>query len=208
LGDADTTKPIGPLEPEEILLWLAATPPSREIAAGEPGILSVERAAQVLDAGETDRLGRFVHIEDRMSYLAAHAGVRLMLGGLVGQPAEALRFQPSEHGKPMLVAGRAKIDFSLSHARGAVAVAAARMPIGVDIEPLREIADMDSVAEIVLAAEEREILRNAPAALRSRLFLRYWTLKEALLKAATLAVLSVPAALGSAAQWRLIASAI
>ncbi|WP_334364259.1 4'-phosphopantetheinyl transferase family protein [Bradyrhizobium sp. AZCC 1578] len=99
------------------------------------------------------------------------------------------------------------------------------MPIGVDIEPLREIADMDSVAEIVLAAEEREVLRNALAALRSRLFLRYWTLKEALLKAAALgftiapntvivdagpspAVLSVPAALGSAAQWRLIAPAI
>ncbi|KRR27571.1 hypothetical protein CQ13_04060 [Bradyrhizobium retamae] len=225
LGDADITKPVAPLEPEEILLWLAAIPPSWEIAAGEPGLLSVERVAKVLDAGETDRLGRFLHIEDRMSYLAAHAGVRLMLGGLVGQPAEALRFQPSEHGKPILVAGPMEIDFSLSHARGAVAVAVARMPIGVDIEPLREVADMDSVAEIVLAAEEREVLRNAPAALRSQLFLRYWTLKEALLKAAALgftiapntviidagpspAALSVPAALGSAAQWRLIAPAI
>ncbi|MEH2503263.1 4'-phosphopantetheinyl transferase [Bradyrhizobium sp. AZCC 1578] len=225
LGDADITRPVGPLEPEEILFWLAAIPPSQKIAAGEPGMLSVERAAKVLDADETDRMGRFLHIEDRMSYLAAHAGVRLMLGRLVGQPAEALRFQPSEHGKPMLVAGPVEIDFSLSHARGSVAVAAARMPIGVDIEPLREIADMDSVAEIVLAAEEREVLRNALAALRSRLFLRYWTLKEALLKAAALgftiapntvivdagpspAVLSVPAALGSAAQWRLIAPAI
>ena len=61
--------------------------------------------------------------------------------------------------------------------------------------------------------------------LRSRLFLRYWTLKEAVLKAAAVgftiapnavivdpgaspAVLSVPPALGSAAQWRLIAPAI
>ncbi|WP_198028008.1 4'-phosphopantetheinyl transferase family protein [Bradyrhizobium murdochi] len=225
LGDADITRPVGRLELEEIVLWLAATPPSREIAAGEPGMLSVERAAKVLDADETDRMGRFLHIEDRMSYLAAHAGVRLMLGGLVGQPAEALRFQPSEHGKPMLVAGPVEIDFSLSHARGSVAVAAARMPIGVDIEPLREIADMDSVAEIVLAAEEREVLRNAPAALRPQLFLRYWTIKEALLKAAALgftiapntvivdagpspAVLSAPAALGSAEEWLLIAPAI
>ncbi|MEH2625110.1 4'-phosphopantetheinyl transferase [Bradyrhizobium sp. AZCC 1719] len=222
---ADITRQVRQLEPEEIVLWLAAIPPSREIVAGEPGMLNVERAAKLLDAGETDRMGRFLHIEDRLSYLAAHAGARLMLGGLVGQPAEDLRFQPSEHGKPMLLADRAKIDFSLSHARGTVAVAAARMPIGVDIEPLREIADMDSVAEIVLAAEEREVLWNAPAALRSRLFLRYWTLKEALLKAAALgftiapntviidagpspAVLSVPAALGSAAQWRLIAPSI
>ncbi|WP_176721840.1 4'-phosphopantetheinyl transferase superfamily protein [Bradyrhizobium sp. LMTR 3] len=188
-------------------------------------MLSIDRAAKLLDAGETDRMGRFLHIEDRLSYLAAHAAVRLMLGGLVDQPPEALRFQPSEHGKLMLVAGPVEIDFSLSHARGTVAVAAARMPIGIDIEPLREIADMDSVAEIVLAAEEREVLRNAPAALRSRLFLRYWTLKEAVLKAAALgftiapntvtvdagpspAVLSVPAALGSAEEWRLIAPAI
>ncbi|WP_236843513.1 4'-phosphopantetheinyl transferase family protein [Bradyrhizobium icense] len=225
LGDADIARPIGQLEQGEILLWLAAVSPSRDVAAGEPGTLSIERAAKVLDAGEIDRMGRFLHVEDRMSYLAAHAGVRLMLGRLVGQRAEALRFQPSEHGKPMLVAAPVEIDFSLSHARGAVAVAAAGMPIGVDIESLREIADMDSVCEIVLAAEEREVLRNAPAALRSRLFLRYWTLKEALLKAAALgftiapntviidagpspAVLSVPAALGSAAHWRLIAPAI
>jgi 4'-phosphopantetheinyl transferase len=225
LLDADLARPVGHLEPEEIVLWLAAMPPSPQVAAGEPGMLSVERAAKLLDAGETDRMERFLHIEDRMSYLAAHAGVRLMLGGLVGQSAEALRFRPSEHGKPMLIAAPVEIDFSLSHARGTVAVAAACMPIGVDIEPLREIADMDSIGEIVLAAEERGVLRNAPAALRSRLFLRYWTLKEALLKAAALgftiapntvivdagpspAVLSVPPALGSAAQWRLIAPAI
>jgi phosphopantetheinyl transferase len=100
----------------------------------------------------------------------------------------------------------------------------AQMPVGVDIEPLREITDMDAVSEIALAPEEQKIVRNTPAALRSRLFLRYWTLKEAILKAAALgltippntvivdagpspAVLSVPVALGSAKQWRLMASA-
>ena len=222
LPDAGFAHPIEPLKPEEIVLWLARVPPSRGVSAGEPGALSVEQAAQVLDAEETDRMARFLHIEDRMSYLAAHASARLLLGRLVDHPAEALRFEPSAHGKPVLVAGPANLDFSLSHARGAVALAAACMPVGVDIEPLREVADMDSISEIVLAAEEQKILRNAPAALRSRLFLRYWTLKEALLKAATLgftvapntviidagpspAVLSVPDALGSAAQWRLIA---
>jgi 4'-phosphopantetheinyl transferase len=225
LPDAGVTSPIEPLKPAEIVLWLAAVRPSRDVAADEPGTLGVEQAAKVLDTGETDRLARFLHIEDRMSYLAAHAGARLLLGKLVGQPADALRFEPSAHGKPLLVAGPANLDFSLSHARGAVAVAAACMPVGVDIEPLRKIVDMDSISEIVLAAEEREALRAAPAALRPWLFLRYWTLKEAILKAAAVgftvppntviidagrspAVLSVPDALGPAAQWRLIAPAI
>ena len=225
LTEAGITRRIDPLEPKEIVLWLARVSRLRHAAAREADTLSAERAAKVLDAEENDRMARFVHIEDRMSYLAAHAGARLLLGRLADRPAEALRFEPSAHGKPVLVAGPANLDFSLSHARGAVAVAAACMPVGVDIEPLREVADMDSISEIVLAAEEQETLRNAPAVLRSRLFLRYWTLKEAVLKAAAVgftiapnavivdpgaspAVLSVPPALGSAAQWRLIAPAI
>jgi 4'-phosphopantetheinyl transferase len=98
------------------------------------------------------------------------------------------------------------------------------MPTGVDIEPLREIPGLNETSETVLASEERRVLARAPAALRSRLFLRYWTIKESILKAAGVgftvspntlivdagpspAVLSMPAALGSAEQWRVIAAA-
>lgn len=73
-----------------------------------------------------------MHVEDRNSYLAAHAGVRFLLGSIMGQAAGAMRFRPSEHGKPMLAAGSPNPDFSLSHARGMVAVAAAWLPVGVD----------------------------------------------------------------------------
>jgi 4'-phosphopantetheinyl transferase len=225
LHDAGFTRRIEQLKSDEIVLWLAKVAPPGDVAVGEPDTLRIEQATQMLDAEENDRLARFLHIEDRMSYLAAHAGARLLLGNLMDQPAAALRFESSAHGKPILVARPANLDFSLSHARGAVAVAAARVPVGVDIEPLREIADMDSISEIALAAEEREVLCSVPAALRSRLFLRYWTLKEAVLKAAGLgftippntviidpgpspAVLSVPGALGRAEEWQLIAPAV
>ena len=223
--DPGLAHPISPLKPQEIVLWLARVAPSNHVAASEPDALSVDQAAEVLDADESDRFSRFLHIEDRMSFLAAHAGTRLLLARLVNKPAAALRFEPSAHGKPTLVAGPADLDFSLSHARGAVAVAAACMPVGVDVESLREITEMDSISEIALAPEERKVLWNTAAAMRSRLFLRYWTLKEALLKAAGLgftippnmviidagpspAVLSVPDALGPVEQWRLIAPAV
>ncbi|MCA6119167.1 4'-phosphopantetheinyl transferase superfamily protein [Bradyrhizobium sp. WSM 1738] len=222
---AGFARPIEPLKQGEIALWLAKVSALQDVAGGTADAPSIEQAAQMLDAEETERLVRFRHLEDRMSYLAAHAGARMLLGRLIDVPAKTLRFEPSAHGKPALVAGPADFDFSLSHARGAVAVAAARMSIGVDIEPLREVDDMASISEIALAEEERKVLWSAPAALRSRLFLRYWTLKEALLKAAGLgftippnivvidagpspAVLSVPDALGPAGQWRLIASAV
>ncbi|SFJ92599.1 phosphopantetheine--protein transferase domain-containing protein [Bradyrhizobium sp. cf659] len=158
-----------------------------------------------------------------MSYLAAHAGARLLLGALTGQAADRMRFETSPLGKPQLVDAPTGLDFSLSHARGAVAVAAAYMPIGVDIEPLRQISDLDELIEVALSPEERRTFARTPEALRSRLFLRYWTLKEAILKAAGVgfsvsphtlvvdagsspAVLAVPDALGPAEQWHIIAA--
>ncbi|MBO4221042.1 4'-phosphopantetheinyl transferase superfamily protein [Bradyrhizobium neotropicale] len=216
--------PVKGPTPGEIAFWLAAVFPPEKGATPGPTALPLEQSAALLDVQETDHLARLRHHEDRRSYLAAHAGARLILGHAVGRPPNALRFAPSANGKPVLLVDPQEIDFSLSHARGAVAVAAARMPIGVDVEPLREVDHLDSISELVLAAEEQAALRNAPEISRSRLFLRYWTLKEALLKAAGLGfavppnevivdagpsptVLAVPPALGSVAQWHLLASA-
>ncbi|WP_249139743.1 4'-phosphopantetheinyl transferase family protein [Bradyrhizobium japonicum] len=211
-------------DPEEVLLWVGATPNARSNTFHDDQTLNVEQAAMLLDAEESNRLVRFLHVEDRLSYLAAHAGARLLLGAITGRPVDALQFERSALGKPVLIDAPPGLDFSLSHARGAVAVAAAYMPIGVDIEPLRPIADIDEMSEIALASEERRVLAKTAVALQSHLFLRYWTIKEAVLKAAgvgftippntlivdagpSAAVLSVPAALGSAAQWHVIASA-
>jgi phosphopantetheinyl transferase len=206
----------------EIAFWLAKVSPPGEGATPDAMALVLEHNVALLDVQETDHLARLRHHEDRRSYLATHAGARLILGHAVGRAPNALQFGPSANGKPVLLVHPQEIDFSLSHARGAVAVAAARMPIGVDVEPLRELDHLDSMSELVLASEEQAVLRKAPKVSRSRLFLRYWTLKEALLKAAGLGftvspsevivdagptptILSVPPALGSVAHWHLIA---
>ncbi|EAQ34936.1 4'-phosphopantetheinyl transferase [Nitrobacter sp. Nb-311A] len=207
----------------EIVSWMGATGNTRD-ALPDRQTPSINHARSLLDAEEADRLRRFIHTEDRMSYLAAHAGSRLLLGAITKRKAETLRFERSEFGKPVLVDAPADLDFSMSHARGAVAVAAAYMPIGVDIEPLRDVSDRNEISEIVLASEERRILANTPEARQSELFLRYWTIKESVLKAAGVgftlspntlivdagsspAVLSAPAELGPPEQWRVIAPA-
>lgn len=205
----------------EIVLWMGATDHAQG-AFADHGTPDVNHAKSILDDEEADHLTRFIHAEDRMSYLAAHAGTRLLLSAIAEREADKLRFERSELGKPVLVDAPAHLDFSMSHARGAVTVAAAYMPVGVDIEPLRDIRDMNEMSEIVLASEERRILAKTPDALQSRLFLRYWTIKESVLKAAGLgftispntlivdagsspAVLSAPASLGPTEQWRVIA---
>ncbi|MDQ8728106.1 4'-phosphopantetheinyl transferase superfamily protein [Bradyrhizobium sp. LHD-71] len=208
----------------EVAIWLAAVSGGQDDNAGtsEPTALNLERSATILDAQERERLARFRHIDDRCSYLAAHAGTRFILASIVDRSPDALQFRPSQHGKPMLLDSPMEIDFSLSHARGVVAVTASRMAVGVDVEPLRDITHLKSMSELVLSEDEQSVVRQVPKATRSQLFLRYWTLKEALLKAAALGfsiapnaltvdagpaptVLSVPSELGPAAQWQLSA---
>jgi len=178
--------------PGEIAFWLAAVSPAREDGTLDPTALVLEHAAAVLYAQENARLARLRHSDDRRSYLAAHAGARLILGRRLNRPPDTLQFRAPANYKPNLLTPPQEIDFSLSHARGVVAVAVARMPTGVDVEPLREIEHLDSMSELILAAEEQAVLRNTPEAFRSRLFLRYWTLKEALLKAAGLGFAVAP----------------
>jgi phosphopantetheinyl transferase len=225
LRDPDDHDLSGGLGPREVALWMATVSDRRDDNAFDREPLGLERAAALLDKHERDRLSRFVHDDDRRSFAAAHGGARLLLGRALTQRPDALRFAPSAHGKPMLVSGGSAAEFSLSHARGTVAVTAARVPVGVDVEPLRQLDQMESMSDLILTAEEQAVLWRTPKALRSRLFLRYWTLKEALLKAAALgltiapnkiavdaghapAVLSAPSALGTAVRWQFIAPAL
>lgn len=213
------------LQSGEIALWMAAISDLQAEAGADRTVLDLAHASAVLEKAEIDRALRFVHDADRRSFVASHAGARLLLGSALNQRPDALQFSQSEFGKPMLLSEAPGLEFSVSHAREAVAVAVANEPIGVDLEPLRELDQLESMSDLILAAEERAILSQAPGALRSRLFLRYWTLKEALVKAAALgftippntividagnipAVVSVPAALEDTAQWQFIAPAL
>jgi phosphopantetheinyl transferase len=225
LHDPDDHDLVGGLRSGEVALWMATVSARRHGDAFDRQPLGLAHAASLLDRHEIHRLSRFVHDDDRRSFAAAHGGARLLLGRALTQRPDALRFAPSAQGKPILVSGGSAAEFSLSHARGTVAVAAARVPVGVDVEPLRQMDQMESMSDLILTAEEQAVLWRTPKALQSRLLLRYWTLKEALLKAAALgltiapnkievdaghapALLSAPSVLGTAMRWQLIAPAL
>ena len=141
----------------------------------------------LLDADERTRLGRFHHEADRRRFRAAHALVRVVLARYVGGAPGALRFVHrcgacgGPHGKPALVG--ADLEFSLSHAGERVAVAVCLAPTGLDVEARTRDLDPLALAGIALAPAERLVLEALHAADRSAALLRYWTRKEAVLKA-------------------------
>ncbi len=80
----------------------------------------------------------------------------------------------TKNGKPYL--RDEKVNFSISHSKGNVAVAFSLFPIGIDIECIRKYSS--SVAQKVFSETEREFVEENDIN-----FTKIWTLKEAAIKA-------------------------
>ena len=79
-------------------------------------------------------------------------------------------------GKPQLI--HDFLHINISHCKGLAVAAVGRMPLGVDAEGPRTVRD--SLLEKVCTAEEAAQIRAADDG--SRMFARFWTLKEAYAK--------------------------
>lgn len=170
--------PVPPLQRYDCQVWWA------DAVAAKTNLLPL------LDDWERSRLDRFVQSIDRTLYLTAHALTRIVLGAHLAVAPGSLRFSTTcrfcgrDHGKPRIDGWRADIEFSISHSGRLVVVAVAReMPIGVDVEQMRPSRERRSLTASVLSAVEQAVFCSLPTEDREFGLLRYWTRKEALLKA-------------------------
>jgi 4'-phosphopantetheinyl transferase len=141
----------------------------------------------VLDRDEVTRADRFRRPLDRDRYIAGRAILRTLLGDAVGTPAADIRLAYGPHGKPEFAdAGPGRPTFGVTHTENLFAVAlrpAGSVPVGVDAEGVRPVASPRGVAERVFTpAEVADVVPTALAGDWS-VFHRYWTAKEAVLKA-------------------------
>lgn len=170
----------GPQWPQRDDLWLwfgAETDTQGDLAA-------------CLSEAELERAGRFRLPQDTWSYMAAHAGLRRLLARPLGEIPRSIRFHALPGGKPALcplryTARRATaLQFSISHSRGLVAVALSGSPVGVDVERVRPLPDMEQLIARFMAPETLAAFRALTDPQdRIALFYRNWTLGEAWAKA-------------------------
>jgi 4'-phosphopantetheinyl transferase len=141
--------------------------------------------AIALDPTERDRAQAFKFDIDRRRFIRCHSAVRSILGQYCKLPPAEVRFNIDSQGKPGLPA-EYEFAFNLSHSEdmALLGIVDQRLDIGVDIEKLRNLDDLDRLAGRVCTPAEQERLRQLPtAADRGRLFLEIWTRKEAYVKA-------------------------
>jgi 4'-phosphopantetheinyl transferase len=141
----------------------------------------VERAARLLSDAEHARLERQAP-ELRRRRTVLRAALRIALGRWLGRGPETLRFVSEPAGKPRLDGEEAHFSVSSSGEYGLIALTQLG-PIGVDIERVRSIDELDAVALRSFGADAAREVIDEPAERKAEVFYRYWTMLEAQLKA-------------------------
>jgi 4'-phosphopantetheinyl transferase len=108
----------------------------------------------------------------------------LILGSYLHSSARELQFLYSEHGKPRLKNSGQDLRLNVSHSgeQAVIAVVSGR-EIGVDVEQIRDNVEIDSLAERFFSTAEKKFMRELPREEKLLTFFRFWTCKEAFLKA-------------------------
>jgi len=150
-----------------------------DLAAAAP---AYEDSRRLLAEDEVAKAGRYRFEAPRQTYVAGRAALRRLLGRYLGAGPETLRFRYGEQGKPELEGG--KLAFNVSHSGGwALIAVATRGRLGVDLERVRPVHDMDGIAQTCFSEAELVSYHATAPEERQRVFFDGWTRKEAFIKA-------------------------
>jgi 4'-phosphopantetheinyl transferase len=163
------------LKPGEMQLWYANL--EKEDPTQFLETLSPEEHARATRLKTSQLTKRFIN---------THGILRSLLGHYVAQPPDMLVFQYGAQGKPSLVGHLSKqYTFNLSHSGDlAIYVIANGLEVGVDIEKIHTVPELDEIASSYFSFQEQNQLKNLPGLEKLTHFFALWTCKEAVLKAA------------------------
>jgi 4'-phosphopantetheinyl transferase len=158
----------------EVLIWRIRLNATESALAYYRATLSPE---------ERNRSERFRFENLRHCYIVCRGALRVLLAHYLGCSPKDVEFTFGQKGKPGL-RGTSPMRFNVSHSADfAVFAFTLGCELGVDVERLRELAELESIASrFFCAAETSELLSLSPE-LRGVAFFRCWTRKEAYIKA-------------------------
>jgi 4'-phosphopantetheinyl transferase len=142
--------------------------------------------SQTLSLDEHRRAERFYFERDKKRFVICHGILRMLLAHYLSVKPGKLQFYSGKYGKPALVDtfGRGKLFFNLSRSGDHALYAFTRdREIGIDIEQIRNISEMNQIAERVFSKKEREAFFSLSEKKKEEAFFNCWTRKEAFVKA-------------------------
>jgi 4'-phosphopantetheinyl transferase len=145
----------------------------------------LRRLEQTLSADERERASRFRFARDRDRFVGARGLLREILALYLNASPGRLNFGYGPHGKPFLAGEHSTLRFNVSHSSDTMLLAIAHMrEVGVDVEGVRNnVVAIEEISETVLSEPEKQALARFRGDDKRTNFLRFWTLKEAYIKA-------------------------
>ncbi len=154
----------------------------------------------------------------RTRYVAVRAGLRSILARYLDQPPREILIGRTQYGKPFLVE-YPDLYFNLSHSGNSCVLAlSTSAPLGVDVERVRNRRGFEGLVKKCFTPLEAQYWHALPEQQQLGAFFRFWTAKEAFVKAvgrgialglnrveidpgSPLRLLSIPGAYGPVEHW-------
>lgn len=150
-----------------------------------------------LSAEEKTRADRFYFERHGRRFIVARGALRNLVGRYVGLPAAEVEFESTGNGKPFICHPKTPMRFNLSHSGDLCVIAfSAASELGVDIEASERRVEALEIAKRFFTPEEHAEIQETEESKRLETFLRFWTAKEAVMKATGLGLRLEPAAIG------------
>lgn len=140
---------------------------------------------ELLTPEEMARAQRYRFERHRRRFVAARALLRLVLARYLDIGPAQVRLRYGPYGKPALLAPEGTgMQFNVAHTGDlALYAIAGGRSVGIDVERVRPVPDVDALVARYFAPGERERFRALAPEERLRGFLAGWTRKEAYMKA-------------------------
>lgn len=145
----------------------------------------VAEVREFLSDDEILRANKFKFEKHQNDFITGRGLLRSILGRYLGLPASQVSFDYGPQGKPTLSSAHTEhIFFNLAHSNECILFAFNRKcELGVDVEFIRDLPDIEMLAGYHFTAAERERFAAVAQERRAEAFFNCWTRKEAYFKA-------------------------
>jgi 4'-phosphopantetheinyl transferase len=171
---SEKTGPIIPyLENQTVHVWRLNLPMSKNV---------MEKFKSTLSADEVVRANNFHFNKHREQFIASRGGLRNILSRYLKILPQDIQLLYTSYGKPYL--NHVDLSFNISHSGNDIVCAITKnVCIGIDIEQIKCDMDVLSLAKKIFSEEEYVTFLKMSDKGKLLAFYRYWTRKEAYLKA-------------------------
>lgn len=147
---------------------------------------NIAELTQILSEDERLKANRFRFAHHQRRYIAARGILRKIVSSYLNTDSNLVKFEYNSRGKPKIAdfLNQINLQFNVSHSEDLALYGFTRdRRIGIDLEYLKKLDDVAKIAQRFFTATESSLIAALSGDEQKRVFLQFWTAKEAYLKA-------------------------